>query len=89
MPPGDHTPLGGLHFSRAGVIDRDERCSTNPSPQPAWAGAWHLWNVIVPHPSISGRLLHQTVWRRHDGHYCQYRKFELTLAATIHSLGPK
>jgi hypothetical protein len=89
MPPGDHTPLGGVRFQGQRMIDRDEYSSTNSSQPPAWAGAWHLWNVIVPHPSISGRLLHQTVWRRHDGHQWQYMKFELTPIATTRALGPK
>ena len=44
-------------------------------PQPAWADAWHLWTVIIPRRSISGRLVHGTVLRRHDGRRWIYKKF--------------
>ncbi len=45
------------------------------NPQPAWADAWHLWTVILPRRSITGRLVHGTVWRRHDGRRWIYKKF--------------
>jgi len=45
------------------------------SPKPAWAEVWHLWNVIVPRRSITGRLLTGQVWRRHDGRRWIYKKF--------------
>jgi hypothetical protein len=48
---------------------------TDMNPQPAWAGAWHLWTVIVPRRSITGRLVHGRVWRRHDGRHWRYKKF--------------
>jgi hypothetical protein len=37
------------------------------SPQPEWAETWHLWRVLIPRRSITGRLVHGQVWRRHDG----------------------
>jgi hypothetical protein len=45
------------------------------SPKPTWAEAWHLWRVIFPRRSISGRLLAGQVWRRHDGRRWIYKKF--------------
>lgn len=45
------------------------------SPQPAWAEVWHLWNVLIPRRSITGRLVHGQVWRRHDGRRWIYKKF--------------
>jgi hypothetical protein len=42
---------------------------------PAWAYAWHLWTVIVPRRSISGRLVWGTVWRRRYGRRWVYKKF--------------
>jgi hypothetical protein len=47
----------------------------NLDPQPAWADAWHLWTVTIPRRSISGRLVHGTVLRRHDGRRWIYKKF--------------
>jgi hypothetical protein len=45
------------------------------SPQPAWAEAWHLWTVVFPRRSITGRLVYGKVWRRHDGRRWRYKKF--------------
>jgi hypothetical protein len=45
------------------------------NPKPAWAEAWHLWTVIIPRRSITGRLLIGQVWRRHDGRRWIYKKF--------------
>jgi len=36
---------------------------------------WHIWNVIVPRRSITGRLVFGRVWRRHDGRRWIYKKF--------------
>jgi hypothetical protein len=44
-------------------------------PQPTWAEAWHLWRVILPRRSISGRLVLGLVWRRHNGRRWIYKKF--------------
>jgi hypothetical protein len=43
--------------------------------KPPWAEVWHLWNVIVPRRSITGRLVFGQVWRRHDGRHWIYKKF--------------
>jgi hypothetical protein len=45
------------------------------SPRPAWAEVWHLWTVIVPRRSITGRLVFGQVWRRRDGRHWIYKKF--------------
>jgi hypothetical protein len=45
------------------------------SPQPAWAEVWHLWTVIVPRRSITGRLVFGQVWRRRDRRHWIYKKF--------------
>jgi hypothetical protein len=47
----------------------------SPSPQRAWANVWHLWTVMIPRRSITGRLLWGRVWRRHDGRHWIYKKF--------------
>jgi hypothetical protein len=44
-------------------------------PRPTWAEAWHLWTLIIPRRSISGRLVRGKVWRRHDGRRWIYKKF--------------
>jgi hypothetical protein len=36
---------------------------------------WHLWTVIFPRRTITGRLVRGRVWRRHDGRRWQYKKF--------------
>ena len=48
----------------------------NLSPKPAWAEVWHLWKIIIPRRSITGRLLLTgQVWRRYDGRRWIYKKF--------------
>ena len=49
----------------------------NLSPRAAWAEVWHVWTVIMPRRSITGRLVHGKVWRRHDGRRWIYKKFGL------------
>jgi hypothetical protein len=44
-------------------------------PKKAWEEVWHLWMVIVPRRSITGRLVHGLVWRRHNGRHWTYKKF--------------
>jgi hypothetical protein len=41
---------------------------------PGWTGFWHLWWVAVPRRSMTGRLVHGHVWRRHDGRKWTYMK---------------
>jgi hypothetical protein len=45
------------------------------SLQPAWAEVWHIWSVVVPRRSITGRLVYGRVWRRRDGRHWIYKKF--------------
>jgi hypothetical protein len=45
------------------------------SSKPAWAQTWHLWTVIIPRRSITGRLVYGKVWRRHDGRHWIYKAF--------------
>jgi hypothetical protein len=44
-------------------------------PRAAWAEVWHLWTVIIPRRSITGRLVYGRVWRRNDGRHWIYKKF--------------
>ena len=44
------------------------------SSKPAWAEVWHLWRVIIPRRSISGKLVWGQVWRRWDGRRWSYKK---------------
>jgi hypothetical protein len=43
--------------------------------KPEWAQVWHLWTVIAPRRTITGRLAFGKVWRRHDGRHWIYKKF--------------
>ena len=36
---------------------------------------WHLWKVIIPRRSISGKLVSGQVWRRWQGTKWAYKKF--------------
>jgi hypothetical protein len=45
------------------------------SPKPEWASGWHLWTVIIPRRSVTGRFIVGLVWRRHDGRRWFYRAF--------------
>jgi hypothetical protein len=36
---------------------------------------WHLWRVIIPRRSISGKLVSGQVWRRRHGAKWAYKKF--------------
>jgi hypothetical protein len=47
----------------------------NLNSRPEWAEAWHLWRVLIPRRSITGRLVCGQVWRRHDGRQWIYKKF--------------
>jgi hypothetical protein len=44
-------------------------------PEPAWTEVWHLWKIIFPRRSITGRLVYGRVWRRRDGRRWIYKKF--------------
>jgi len=45
------------------------------SAKPAWTEVWHLWTVVIPRRSITGRFVFGQVWRRHDGRHWIYKKF--------------
>jgi hypothetical protein len=75
-PSGDHIPPDGLVGGSMMLADsRDRFRILGLSPKPAWAEVWHLWKVIIPRRSITGRLLTGQVWRRHDGRRWIYKKF--------------
>jgi hypothetical protein len=57
------------------IADSDNHNLLDLSRPPAWAEAWHLWTVIVPRRSITGRLVFGKVWRRRDGRHWIYKKF--------------
>jgi hypothetical protein len=46
-----------------------------PRQRPPYEEVWHLWTVIVPRRSITGRLLWGTVLRRRDDGRWIYRKY--------------
>jgi hypothetical protein len=52
----------------------DQSMSMSNQPRPAWAYVWHLWKIIVPRRSITGRLVRGNVWRRRDGRRWIYKK---------------
>jgi hypothetical protein len=43
--------------------------------RPAWANVWHLWRVVLPRRTITGKLVQGKVWRRHDGRRWIYKRF--------------
>jgi hypothetical protein len=43
--------------------------------KPAWAQTWHIWRVLIPRNSITGRLVWGRVLRRHDGRRWIYKLF--------------
>jgi hypothetical protein len=47
--------------------------------KPAAAELWHLWTVIFPRRSITGRLVRGRVWRRHDGAVSNTRNSSSTI----------
>ncbi len=53
----------------------DRQRMVNLTAKPGWAKIWHLWNVVVPRRSITGRLVYGKVWRRHDGRRWIYKEF--------------
>jgi hypothetical protein len=58
------------------IVDRDNiQKLIDLSPKPEWAETWHLWRVLIPRRSITGRLVHGQVWRRHDGRRWIYKQF--------------
>jgi len=70
-------PDGFSRFAKQPMIadSRNIESSVNSQPGPAWANSWHLWNVILPRRSITGRLVWGTVWRRQRGRGWTYKQF--------------
>jgi hypothetical protein len=46
-----------------------------PKQRPPFEEVWHLWTVIIPRRSITGRLLWGTVLRRRDDGHWIYKKY--------------
>ena len=61
-----------------GYFRGDLQLSPLGEPKPAWARLWHVWAVVVPRRSITGRLVWGRVWRRHNGRHWQYKKMVRT-----------
>jgi hypothetical protein len=59
------------------VRNDDARRILNLNPKPAWAEVWHVWKVLLPRRSITGRLVSGKVWRRHDGRRWIYKKLSV------------
>ncbi len=75
--PDAHVPSGGsLDQGRAMIAESRQTIRLlGLNPKPAWAEVWHLWTVLIPRRSITGRLLRGQVWRRHDGRRWIYKEF--------------
>jgi len=50
-------------------------------PRPPYEEVWHLWTVIIPRRSITGRLLWGTVLRRRDDGRWIYKKYTTSIDA--------
>lgn len=46
-----------------------------PKQRPPYEEVWHLWSLIVPRRSITGRLLWGTVLRRRDDGRWIYKEY--------------
>jgi hypothetical protein len=54
---------------------KDDHLWIFQSPKPEWARGWHLWTIIIPRRSITGRIIVGHVWRRHNGRRWIYKEF--------------
>ena len=52
--------------------------------RPPYEQVWHVWTVIFPRRSITGRLLWGTVWRRRDDDHWIYKQYSGTPEANEH-----
>lgn len=52
---------------------QNDACLRKSSSKPAWAYVWHVWKVIVPRRSITGRLVYGQVLRRYNGRRWIYK----------------
>ena len=57
------------------MIGSHDYVERSQQPKSVWAEVWHMWTVIIPRRSITGRLVYGRVWRRHDGRHWIYKKF--------------
>ena len=57
------------------IIGNQDYIDRSLQPRAAWVEVWHLWTVIIPRRSITGRIVHGKVWRRHNGRHWIYKKF--------------
>lgn len=75
--PDAHTPSGGSLDQEHAMIAESRQTDRllGLSQKPAWAEVWHLWTVVIPRRTITGRLVRGQVWRRHDGRRWIYKKF--------------
>jgi hypothetical protein len=53
-----------------------------PKSRPPYEEVWHLWTVLIPRRSITGRLLWGTVLRRRDHGRWIYKKYMESIEAT-------
>ena len=67
--------LAALFYLKALCMTIDAHNGIENDPQPVWADVWHLWKVIFPRRSITGRLVCGKVWRRRDGRRWIYKKY--------------
>ena len=56
-------------------VTASSRAASNLSPPYSWAELWHVWTVLLPRRSITGRIVIGKVWRRHDGRGWIYKRF--------------
>jgi hypothetical protein len=47
----------------------------DPQQRPPYEEVWHLWTVIIPRRSITGRLVYGKVLRRRDDGRWIYKKY--------------
>jgi hypothetical protein len=74
--------MGLIWFRKVSVWDRQMIAHGYPTEQSsgrvatdAQTSGWHLWTVIIPRRSISGKLISGQVWRRRHGAKWAYKKF--------------
>ena len=53
-----------------------------PELRPPYEEVWHVWTVLIPRRSITGRLLWGTVSRRRDDGRWIYKKYIESIEAT-------
>jgi hypothetical protein len=73
MPFKSLYPAGGIgclmeHRMQAKV-------STSTHAWGHWQELWHVWFVLMPRRSITGKLVRGKVWRRRDGRRWIYKRF--------------